>query len=179
MTTKRKVTLWILAVCMLVTALGTTWWFKHFRTYTPAAVVADLKAAIAVRTMAEPVPKFLELRYGPLTEPDNRQKAFLDFFDPGHMEGLYMIVGHMKGPMKQANINAMAQWVANYRDTMTPQEKESLRTYLETDAGKDKLHTATANYLKKDVEYRSSTAPVIRALMSTLASVEYPAGKTN
>ncbi len=179
MTKKRKILLWLFATFIVLAALGTTWWIKHFRTYTPAAVAMDLKAAIAVRHLEQPVPQFMELRYGPMTEPDNRQRAFLDFFDPGHMEGLYIIVGHMKGPRKQANINAMAQWVTNYRDTMTPQERETLRAYLNTDAGKNKIHTATANYLKKEVDYRASTAPVITALMSTLAAVEYPNGKTN
>ncbi len=149
-------------------------WIWRFRTYTPVAVAQDIRAAIQARNDPQPAVRFLELRYGPLTEPANRQKAFLDFFNVDHMEGLHRIVNHMQGAQRLTNIAATAQWIAEYRRTMSRDEKESLRTHLNTAAGRATLQNATAAYLKRDVEYRSATAPVIAELMATLAAVQKP-----
>ncbi len=137
----------------------------------------DIRAAISVRNDPYPAERFLEARYGPLTEPANRQKAFLEFFEQGHMEGMYMITKHMRGRQKETNIMGMAKWVANYRETMSPAEKESLQTYLNSKAGRNKLAAATSHYLKKEVEYRAATEPVIRELMTTLATLDEQPGK--
>jgi hypothetical protein len=158
--------------CLL--ALGATLWIWQSPQYTPAAAVLDLRAAAMTRGSRRPVERFLELRYGPLTEPANRQKAFLDFFDLGHMEGMRLIVGHMQGDQKQTNIAATAQWIANYRRTLSPAEIQALRTHLNSDAGRAQLKQATAQYLSRDVTYRSATAPVIVELMTTLAAIQTP-----
>jgi hypothetical protein len=174
MTRRAKSLLWTGAVGLVVLALGIAFWVHRFHRYTPVEVVQDFRAAVAVGLHPRPVERFLELRYGPMTEPANRQKAFLDFFNVGHIQGLHLMVSHTPEPMRQPNINAMAQWVADYRRTMTPAEKESLGAYLRTQAGQNTLKQATAQYLAQDVYYRAATAPVIAELMATLTAVQKP-----
>jgi hypothetical protein len=90
------------------------------------------------------------------------------------MEGLHRIVSHMQGAQKQTNIAATAQWIANYRQGMTPEEKADLASHLHSQAGRATLQRATAEYLKRDVAYRAATAPVIAELMTTLSAVQKP-----
>jgi hypothetical protein len=80
----------------------------------------------------------------------------------------------MQAAQRQTNIAAMAQWVADYRRTMSPEEKEALSAYLGSDAGRTTLSRATAQYLSQGVTYRSATAPVIQELMTTLAHIQKP-----
>ena len=79
------------AVGIVLIALGVTFWTRRFHNYTPIEALHDLQAAAQVKNAPRPVERFLELRYGPLTEPANRQKAFLDFFNVGHIKGLNML----------------------------------------------------------------------------------------
>lgn len=169
---RRKIILATLGVILVLAGVGTALWVRHFHSYTPVEVVLDLRAAVAARNAPKPVERFLELRYGPLTEQANRQKAFLDFFNVGHIEGLRVLVARAPEERRQKSINAMAEWVADYRRTMTPEEKQALNTYLATPAGQTLLQQATAKYLSHDVQYRSATAPVIAELMETLAAVK-------
>ncbi len=161
-------------VALLLLALGTMVWIQHFHRYTPIEVAQDLRAGVAARNAPNPVERFLELRYGALTLPANRQRAFLDFFNVGHIEGLQIIVHHMKGAQRETNIAAMAQWIADYRRTMSPEERESLNVYLRSDAGRLTVQQATAKYLSQDVYYRAATASVIRELVATLAEARKP-----
>jgi hypothetical protein len=159
--------------CGLVVILA-GYWIWSFRTYTPKAVVQDLRAAFLARNAPRPAERFLEVRYGPLTDPANRQRAFLDFFDLDHMNGLHRIVGHIPAARKNNVIGGMAQWIADYRNTMSPDEKANLRACLQSDAGRGILRQATAEYLRRDVQYRASTAPVIAELMATMAAIQQP-----
>jgi hypothetical protein len=158
-------------VLLALLTLGTALWIRRFHHYTPIEAVEDLRAATAARNAPRPVERFLELRYGPLTEATNRQKAFLDFFNVGHIEGLHLIVQRAPPEHRQRAIQNMAQWVADYRRSLTPEEKASLAAALQTEAGRATLQQATAKYLSHDVRYRSITAPVITELMATLAEV--------
>ena len=169
----RKV-LWVGAVGTLIVALGVTFWIRTFHRYTPLEVVQDIRAGLAARHAPQPVERFLELRYGPLTEPANRQKAFLDFFNVGHIEGLHLIVTHMQDGERQTNIAAMARWVAEYRRTMSAKEKQALNARLSTAEGRRMLRQATAQYLRQDVHYRAATAGVITELMTTVVAVQKP-----
>ncbi|MBI5388282.1 MAG: hypothetical protein HZA90_26760 [Verrucomicrobia bacterium] len=174
MTHRTKALVWVGGVGLVLVALGVTLWVRRFHRYTPAEVVLDVRAAFASRNAPRPVEKFLELRYGPLTEPANRQKAFLDFFNVGHIEGLQILVSRTPKPYQQAGINAMAQWVADYRRTMSPEERQALREHLASDKARDTLKEATAKYLSQDVRYRAATAPVIAELMTTLSTIQKP-----
>jgi plasmid stability protein len=162
------------AVALIVVAIAAGYWLYRFGRYTPAEVRADLRAAVAARDAPQPVARFLELRYGSMADPANRRKAFLDFFNPGHIEGLQIIVRHTPDHMKASNTLAMAEWVASYRRTMTAQEKAALGAYFKSEAGRARLRQATSRYLAQDVHYRAHTAPVIRELMMTVAAAQEP-----
>jgi hypothetical protein len=166
--------LWAGVAGLLIVAAGAGGMMWRFRNYTPVAVAQDLRAAIMARNAPRPAERFLELRYGPLTDPANRQKAFLDFFNLEHMEGLYQIVNRAPAGRRQGGVAGMAQWIQDYRQNLTPEEKESLRAVLASDAGRATLQRATTAYLKKDVAYRATTAPVISQLMATIAEVQKP-----
>jgi len=171
---RTKIVLWLGATGFVLVALGVMFWLRTFHRYTPVEVAQDLRAGLMAEHAPRPVERFLEIRYGPLSEPANRQKAFLDFFNVGHIEGLQIITSHMQGAQRQTNIAAMAQWVADYRRTMLPEEKQTLRARLGSDAGRQAVQRAAAQYLKQDVYYRAATAPVITELMTTLAVVQGP-----
>jgi hypothetical protein len=166
--------LWAGATVVVLIAVAAVFWTRRFHNYTPIEALQDLQAAAQVRNASQPVERFLELRYGPLTDPANRQRAFLDFFNVGHIKGLNILVSRMPSERKQANITAMAQWVANYRATMTPAERAALGSYVTSPVGRATLQHATAQYLQQDVRYRAATASVIQELMTTLATVQKP-----
>ena len=174
MKTRTKKLLGAAAVLGLLLALVAGFWLRNLRHYTPLEAIQDIQAGIKVRSAEHPVEQFLELRYGPLSEPANRQKAFLDFFNVGHIEGLHILVRRSPADRRASSIAAMAQWVAQYRDNLTPTEQENLRAHLDTSAGRASLQAATAKYLSQDVHYRAATAPVINELMTTLAKVQNP-----
>ena len=165
---------WVGVVGVAVLTLGVVFWIRTFHRYTPLEVVQDIRAGLAARHAPQPVERFLELRYGPLTESANRQKAFLDFFNAGHIEGLHIIVTHMQDGERQTNIAAMARWVAEYRRTMSAKEKQALNDRLSTAEGRRMLRQATAQYLRQDVHYRAATAGVITELMTTVVAVQKP-----
>lgn len=161
----------------LIVLLGTVaalLWLHTFRHYAPKEVMKDLRAGLAARHFADPttrVEAFLQARYGPLTDPANRQRAFLDFFNLDHIKGLNFIVSHAPPEQRRANTQAMAQWVASYRHTMSPEERAGLQEALETDAGRAMLRQATAQYQSQDVYYRGAQQPVVAELMATLAEL--------
>ena len=162
------------AAGIVLIALGTTLWIRRFHHYTPVEALQDLRAAAQVGHAPRPVERFLELRYGPLTDPANRQRAFLDFFNVGHIKGLQILASAMGSEQRKASTAAMAQWVADYRATLTPQEKQALGAYVRSDSGRATLQQATAQYLEQDARFRAGTASVIQELMTTLATVNKP-----
>ena len=130
--TKRstKIMCWVAVGSLLVLAIGGALWIRKFHRDTPREVLQDIRAGLSARHAPQPVQRFLELRYGSLAEPANRQKAFLDFFNVGHIEGLHLLVTHMQEGERQTNIAAMARWVAEYRRTMSPEERQALNARL-------------------------------------------------
>jgi len=171
---KAKIILFVAVGSLLVIALAAVLWMRHFHRYTAMEVVRDIRAGLAARDAPQPVERFLELRYGTMAEPANRQKAFLDFFNVGHIEGLHLMVTHMQDGERQTNIAAMARWVADYRRTMSPEEKQALNALLNTPDGRRMLRQATAHYLAQDVHYRAATASVIQELLTTVVAVQKP-----
>lgn len=165
---------WMGAIAALLLAMATVWWVRRFHRYTPVEVVQDLRAAMQVKNHPRPVERFLELRYGPLDLPANRHRAFMDFFNPGHVEGLQMLTSRLPPERRQTNIQAMAQWLASYRQQLLPEEKQMLAAYFRTEEGRRAIEAATAKYLSQDVYYRAETAPVIRELMTTLTYLQSP-----
>jgi hypothetical protein len=169
---RSKKLLWTAITGLLLVGVGAIFWVRRFHHYTPVEAIKDLRAAAAVGYSEKPVERFLELRYGNLTDPANRQKAFLDFFNMGHIEGLYILVERTDPSYRQTSINGMAQWVADYRRTMSPEEKAALKSYAQSAAGRATIREATSYYLGQDVRYRVATAGVISELLKTLAEVQ-------
>jgi hypothetical protein len=99
--------------------------------------------------------------------------VFLDFFDLEHIRAMQFLVKHSPAEHRQASIDAMARWVAAYRDSLTPQERAALKNRFQTGDGQAMLRRATAQYNSQDVRYRGSTAPVISQLLQTLNEVQH------
>jgi len=173
----RKILIWTGVVVLFLALVGTVAWFRTFRHYTPREVIKDVRAGLAARNVQGAqarVETFLEARYGPLSDPANRQQAFLDFFNVDHIKGLNFIVEHTPADQKKANSAAMAEWIANYRRTMSPEEKAGLQARLDSPVGRAMLQEATTMYLSQDVYYRGAQQKVIAELMTTLAAVRNP-----
>jgi hypothetical protein len=148
-------------------------WYVH--RHIPADLLPDLRAAVAARHEGTPqarLNKYLEGRYGPLTDPANRRRAFEDFFHPRHIRAMQLIIQHSPAEQRQANIQATADWLANYRQTLSPAEKTALAEYYQSEAGRADLRSTNAQYMNQDAVYRNATVPVINELMVTLNSVK-------
>jgi hypothetical protein len=171
-TRRTKALVWVVLAVVALAALGTKLWIRELHHYAPVEAVQDVRAAIQAKDAPQPVERFLELRYGPLSDPENRQRAFLDFFNIGHIKGLHFLASRMGNDQMQASTAAMAQWVANYRTAMTPEERASLGAYVRSDVGRATIQQAAAQYLQQDVRFRASTASVIQELMTTVATVQ-------
>lgn len=160
----------VAAAGVLATVAGLHYLHKHI----PAEIIPDIRAAIAARHIADPnarLARYLERLYGPLDKPANRERAFKDFFNANHIKAMQLIVKHAPPGQRRANIQAMAQWISNYQQTMSPDEKTALAAYFQSSAGQAALQAATAQFMQQDAVYRCETVPVITQLMSTLATV--------
>ena len=171
---RTRLTIWWSLGIFACLVLFAVLWVRHVYHYTPAEVIQDVKAGLAAKDAPQPVERFLEVRYGPLTEPANRQRAFLDFFNIGHIKGLYFISSHEPEARRKEHTADMARWIANYRRQMTPEDKQALRARLGADGGKALVQAATAQYMSQDVRYRAIAAPVITELLATLTEVQKP-----
>ena len=172
---RKKKVLWIGASALLLVALGGFFWFRAVRHRLPHGFVKDVRAGLAAREIKDPddrLLKYLEGRYGRLSDPANRERVFVDFFDVEHIKVLQMIATHAPEAQRQANIDAMARWVAAYRESLSEQERASLKARFQTPEGRSMLRRATAQYNTQDVRYRGNTAPVFSQLLRTLNEVE-------
>lgn len=173
MKTRRK---WSIAAMLLVGCVAATAVLAHrIRRRLPAELIPDIRAGIAARSIADPkarLNRYLELRYGPMSDPANRQKVFLDFFNIDHIKALQLMVKHSPPAQRQANIQAMSHWIEDYRNSLTPEQSAALKAQLAGPEGGARLHQATAQYNSQGVEYRGQTAPVISQLLQTLAAVQ-------
>jgi hypothetical protein len=166
----------VVAFVLVVTGAGL--WYRAVHRYGRAEmeeIVKDVRAGLAARHIRNPqvrVEAFLEARYGPLTDPANREKALLGFFDADHIKALSVIVSHTPARQRQANTQAMANWIAHYRETMTPNEQADLQSRLDSQAGQAMLQHATSQYLSEDVYYRGNQKPVVGELIATLAALK-------
>jgi hypothetical protein len=163
----------LLAVLMVLSAA----FLSAIRRRIPPELAKDIRAGLAARGITNPderLGKYLELRYGTLSDPANRQKAFVDFFDPDHIKALHLMVTHGPETQRQANIQATARWVENYRTSLTPQERAALKAQFQSPEGLATLRRATALYNSQDVQYRGQTAPVISELLKTIYGLQTP-----
>lgn len=172
---KRKLIGWgCVSGCVVLLASAFVW-VRVLHRGPPPWLMKDLRAGMAAREIKDPderLLKYLEGRYGLLSDPANRRRVFLDFFDINHIKAMQFLVRHSPAQNRQANINAMARWVEAYRDSLTPQERTALKDQFQTGDGQAMLKRATAQYNSQDVRYRGSTAPVISQLLQTLNDVQ-------
>ena len=171
---KTKIVLWSGVVVLMIFVLTVVAGIHYIRRHIPAEILPDLRAAIAVRRVAGADNRFnqyLANLYGPLDVATNREHAFKDFFNPHHIKAMQFIVKHSPPDQRLANIQATANWIQNYRQNMSAQEKADLSGYFDSNSGRASLQAATAQFMQQDAEYRSAVVPVITQLMTTLSTV--------
>jgi len=167
----------VAAITALVFVIAGAVVVHHIRQRLPAGFMKDVRAGIGARNIPDADGRFkryLELRYGSLDDPANRKKAFLDFFNVEHVKSLQFLVKHTPDNLRQANIDASARWLAQYRESLTAAEKAELGAELQSPDGRAMLRAATAQYNSQDVAYRGQTVPVISQLLTTIASLPKP-----
>jgi hypothetical protein len=158
-------------------AAGSVLWTRTFHHYSPREFLKDVRAGMAARDIQQPkarVEAFLTVRYGLLTEPANRQRAFLDLFNVDHTKALDFISGHGPADQKQADTQAMAAWIAQYRKTMSAEERTALRARINSQSGQSMLQQSTAHYMAQEESVRNAQKPVMMELTATLTSLWKP-----
>ena len=141
----------------------------------PPELMQDIRAGIAARDITDPnerFAKFLEGRYGPQNDPANQRNAFLGFFDADHIKSMQLLVQHSPKNQRQANIDAAAQWVQQYRENLTPQQRADLSARMLSSEGRATMKQATALYNSQDVHYRDQSQAVVSQLLNTIASLK-------
>lgn len=170
-TSRRHLWRW-LAFILLFLVLTGTYAVHRLRQRLPAEFMQDVRAGLAARKIKDPdlrFQKYLEVRYGPQSDLTNREKVFLDFFNVEHIRAMQFLVKHSPVNMRQANIDATARWVEQFRNSLTPDQQADLSARLQAGGGQSLLSQATAQYNSQDVYYRGQTAPVISELLKTIA----------
>ena len=169
-------TFWLgLGLTLLVLALAGAFVVHRLRQRIPAELMQDIRAGVAARHIKDPdlrFAKYLEGRYGPQTDPAIREKVVLDFFNVEHIRAMQFLVKHSPPAMRQANIDASARWVKQFRDSLTSDQLAELSAHLQAGGGNSLLAQATAQYNTQDVYYRGQTAPVISELLKTVAQAQ-------
>ncbi len=162
------ITLSVLVVAAVIAGL-------RIRKQLSPDLVQDIRAGIAARNVKDPdarLEKYLEGRYGPQDDPANRQKVFVNMFNPEHIKSMQFLVDHSPESQRKANVQAMAKWVENYRNTLTPETTVALKTQILSSDGQAMLRMATAHYNNQDVYYRGMTAPVVSQLLTTISQLQ-------
>jgi len=143
----------------------------------PAELMQDIRAGIASRDITDPkrrFEKFLEGRYGSQNDPVNQRNAFLGFFDKDHIKAMQFLVKHSAENQRQANINAAANWVQQYREGLTTQQRAELASSLLSPEGREAFKQGIALYNSQDVYYRDQSQPVASQLLKTIANLKSP-----
>lgn len=172
LTWRRAAALALAALIVLGAVVG-----YSVRRRIPPEWIADIRAGMAARNEKDAdgrLNRYLENRYGSQSDPTNREKVFVDFFNVEHIKALQLMVRHSPEAQRQDNINSMAEWVVDYRESLSEADRARLREQFGTDAGRVMLRQATAAYNVQDVRYRGQTAPVISELLKTIHSLQEP-----
>ena len=176
--TKSRRKFWrFVGIAFLILLAAGVFGFHRLRQRLPPDLILDLRAGAPTVRLADADQRFqmyVENRYGPQSNPANREKAFLSFFDLDHIRSLRWLVKHTPQNMQQPNIDACARWIGQFRDSLSPEQRAGLAAQLQTPEGRRTLQQATAEYNSQDVQYRGQTTPVISQLLKTVASLENP-----
>jgi hypothetical protein len=165
----------VLGVALI--AAGSALWVRTFHHYSPREFLKDVRAGLAARNIQQPkarVEAFLTARYGPLTDPANRQCAFLDLFNVEHTKALDLISGHGPANQQQADTQAMAEWIAQYRKSMSAEERSALRARVNSPSGQSMLQRSTAHFMAQEESVRNAQKPVMMEITATLTSLWKP-----
>jgi hypothetical protein len=169
-------TFWRLTgMALLLIVAGGAFAVHRLRQRLPKELMKDIRAGIAARDIKDAdqrFEKYLEGRYGPQSDHANREQAFLDFFNVEHIRAMQFLVKHSPADRRQANIDASARWVAQFRESLTPEQRADLGARIEAGGGNSMLAQATAQYNSQDVYYRGQTVPVISELLKTVAMAQ-------
>jgi hypothetical protein len=160
---------------LLLSAAGA--YVVHRIRQLPPELMQDIRAGIAAREITDPnqrFEKFLEGRYGSQNDPTNQRNAFLGFFAADHIKAMQLLVKHSPKKQQQANINAAAQWVQQYRENLTPQQRADLAARLLSSEGLATMQQATAVYNSQDVHYRDQSQAVVSQLLTTIVRLKSP-----
>ena len=177
---KKRTTIILLVagvVGVVLIGTGSVLWIRTFGHYSPRDVLKDVRAGLAAKDIPQPkarVEAFLTSRYGPLTDSANRQRAFLDLFNVDHTKALDLIAGHSPADQQKADTQAMAEWVAQYRKTMSKEERAALRACVNSETGKSMLKRSSAYYMAQEESVRNAQKPVMTELTTTLMSLWMP-----
>jgi len=178
MEAKRKRFFWRAAgITLGVLVVGGTALVYSVSRRLPPEIMKDIRAGIAARAIPDAeqrLNKYLEVRYGALSDPANREKVFVDFFNIEHIKALQLMVQYSPEDHRRSNILAMANWVSSYRESLTAPERAALNARFQTPEGRAMLQRATAQYNSQDVQYRGQTALVISQLLKTINSTQQP-----
>ncbi len=166
---------WQISGVALLTFVMAGTYVVHRIRQLPPELMQDIRAGRAARKITDPdqrFEKFLEGRYGSQNNPTNQRNAFLGFFDPDHIKSMQLLVKHSPKDQRQANINAAAKWVQQYRENLTPAQHDDLAARLLSPEGHATMQQATAVYNSQDVHYRDQSQAVISQLLNTIASLK-------
>src|SRR3989304_5912237 len=72
-------------VLIVIAGALALWWNHRWGKYAPSSAYRDVLAAMRVGDAGKPVEAFLNLRYGDMESADNRQRAFVEFFNVDHI----------------------------------------------------------------------------------------------
>ena len=68
----------------------------------------------------------------------------------------------------------MAEWIAQYRKTMSAEERAALRARINSESGQSMLRRSTAHYMAQEESVRNAQKPVMMELTATLTSLWKP-----
>ena len=165
-----------LELALAVLAIAAWMCFPHrYIHHYPRAVREDIRAAFSCwrpgDTPDQTFRRYLEIGFGPLTNPTNRQKAFLSFFDPDLLAARFVIMSRTPAKYNEANIAAAARWMAEYRANLSPEERSALRRSLLSPAAQARIQQATTQYETWSADLRGATAPVFVEALATLKAL--------
>ena len=65
----------------------------------------------------------------------------------------------------------MAEWIAQYRKTISAEERAALRACINSESGQRMLQRSTAHYMAQEESVRNAQKAVVMELTATLAAL--------
>ena len=101
--------------------------------------------------------------------PDQRRKAFYIIMSQKKMP---QIVKCLSSDLRRVTITQTAEWLKEYRQNMTGEEREKLRTMIESSKGQDIVGQAKYAYFEGyNAEERAEIKPVVEEILKILSKM--------